>query len=159
MSPFWLCVSDHPASEPFSHVWRILYLVSTGVKWKWKSLSCVPLFVTPWTVASQTPLSMGILHSRILEWVAMPSSRGSFQPRSPTLQVDSLPAEPRGKPKNTGVSSLSLLQVIFLTQALNCGLLHCRQIPYQLSYQGSSFSDIQDMSTYPRINQPHWHQV
>ena len=159
MSPFWLCVSDHPASEPFSHVWRILYFVSTGVKWKWKSLSCVPLFVTPWTVASQTPLSMGILHSRILEWVAMPSSRGSFQPRSPTLQVDSLPSEPQGKPKNTGVSSLSLLQVIFLTQELNCGLLHCRQIPYQLSYQGSSFSDIQNMSTYPRINQPHWHQV
>ena len=32
------------------------------------------------------------------------------EPRSPTLQVDSLPAEPPGKPKNTGVSSLSLLQ-------------------------------------------------
>ena len=29
--------------------------------------------------------------------------------RSPTLQVDSLPAEPPGKPKNTGVGSLSLL--------------------------------------------------
>ena len=159
MSTFWLCVSDHPASEPFSHVWRVLYLVSTGVTWKWKSFSCVPLFVTPWTVASQTPLSIGILYSRILEWVDMPSSRGSFQPRSPTLQVDSLPSEPPGKPKNTGVSSQSLLQGIFLTQELNCGLLHCRRISYQLSYQRSSFSGIQDMSTHPRINQPHWHQV
>ena len=52
------------------------------------------------------------------------------------LQVDSLPAEPQEKPKNTGVDSLSLLQWIFLTQELNQGLLHCRQILYQLSYQG-----------------------
>ena len=35
----------------------------------------------PWTLAYQAPLSMGILQARILEWVAMPSSRGSFQPR------------------------------------------------------------------------------
>ena len=52
-------------------------------------------------------------------------------------QVDSLPAEPQGKPKNTGVGSLSLLQQIFLTQELNWGLLHCRRILYQLSYEGS----------------------
>ena len=52
--------------------------------------------------------------SRPKEWVAVPFSRGSsqpvIQPRSPTLQVGSLPAEPPGKPKNTGVGSLSLLQ-------------------------------------------------
>ena len=40
----------------------------------------------------------GILQARILEWVAMPSSRGSSQPRSPTLRADSLPSEPPGKP-------------------------------------------------------------
>ena len=57
--------------------------------------------------------------------------------RSPALQVDSLPGEPQGKPKNTGVGSLSLLQRIFLAQELNQGLLHCRQILYQLSYEGS----------------------
>ena len=60
-----------------------------------------------------------------------------IKPSSPALQVDFLPAEPQGKPKNTGVGSLSLLQRIFLTQELNQGLLHCRQILYQLSYQGS----------------------
>ena len=38
---------------------------------------------------------------------------------------------------NTGVGSLSLLQGIFPTQELNWGLLHCRRILYQLSYQGS----------------------
>ena len=39
--------------------------------------------------------------------------------------------------QNTGVGSLSLVQGIFLTQESNCGLLHCRQILYQLSYQGN----------------------
>ena len=60
-----------------------------------------------------------------------------IEPRSPALQVDSLPSEPPGKPQNTGTGSLSLLQGIFPTQELNPGLLHCRQILYQLSYQGS----------------------
>ena len=45
------------------------------------SLSCVPLFVTPWTVDPQAPLSMGFSKARILEWLAMPSSRGSSRPR------------------------------------------------------------------------------
>ena len=53
--------------------------------------------------------------------------------------MDSLPAEPPGKPKNTGVGSPSLLQVIFLTQESNQRLLHCRWILYQLSFQGSPF--------------------
>ena len=74
----------------------------------------------------------GILQARILEWVAFPFSRGSpnpgIEPRSPTLQVDSSPAESQGKPKNTGAGSLSLLQQIFPTQELNRGLLHCRRI-------------------------------
>ena len=81
------------------------------------------------------------IRARILEWVAFPFSRDLPNPgiklRSPALQADSLPAEPQGKPKNTGVGSLSLLQWIFLTQESNQGLLHCRQILYQLSYQGS----------------------
>ena len=38
-----------------------------------------------------------------------------------------------------GTDSRSLLQQIFLTQELNWGLLHCRWILYQLSYQGSPY--------------------
>ena len=60
-----------------------------------------------------------------------------IKPRSVALQADSLPAEPQGKPKNTGVGNLSLLQRIFLTQESNWGLLHCRWILYQLSHKGS----------------------
>ena len=78
---------------------------------------------------------------RILEWVTVPFSGDLPNPgmelRSPKLQADSLPAEPPGKPKNTGVGNLSLLQQIFPTQESNWGLLHRRQILYQLSYQGS----------------------
>ena len=44
------------------------------------------------------------------------------------------------EPKNTGVGSLSLLQQIFLTQESNRGLLHYRQIVYQLSYLYSIFT-------------------
>ena len=106
-----------------------------------KSLSCVRLVVTPWTIACQAPLCMGILQARTLEWVAMPSygrpSQAGIKPRSPTLQVDSLPAETQRKPMNTGVDSLSLLQWIFPTQESNQGLLHCMWILYQLSYEGS----------------------
>ena len=41
-----------------------------------------PTFCNPMDcIACQAPLSMGILQARILEWVAMPSSRGSSQPR------------------------------------------------------------------------------
>jgi len=41
--------------------------------------------------------------------------------------------------QNTGVGCHSLLQGIFLTQGLNPGLSHCRQILYHLSYQGRCF--------------------
>ena len=60
-----------------------------------------------------------------------------IKPGSPTLQADSSPAEPPGKPKSTGVGSLSLLQGIFPTQESNWGLLHFRQILYQLSHRGT----------------------
>jgi len=84
----------------------------------------------------------GILQAKILEWVAFLSPgdlpNPETEPRSPSLQADSLPVELQRKPKNTGVGSLSLLQWIFRTQELNWGLLHLRLILYQLSYEGSS---------------------
>ena len=60
------------------------------------------LFVTPWTIARQATLFVGIPQARILVWVAMPSSRDlpnpGIEPRFPALQVDSLLSEPPGKP-------------------------------------------------------------
>ena len=57
--------------------------------------------------------------AKTLEWVAMTPPEDlpnlGIEPRSPALQVDSLPAEAAGKPRNSGVGVLSLLQWIFLT--------------------------------------------
>ena len=129
----------------------------------------------------------GILQARILEWVVIPSSRGSPRPGDgkPSLlsllhwQVGSLPLASPGKPnnalesesgsvvsdalqphglysswdspgQNTGVGSCSLLQGIFPTQGLNPGLPHCRQILYQLSYQGSPKIGLWDLSSLTR---------
>ena len=65
----------------------------------------------------------GILQARILECLAVPSSRGSSQTRDQNqvshIAADSLPAESPGKLKNTRVGGLSLLQWIFLNQELN----------------------------------------
>ena len=68
----------------------------------------------------------GILQAGILEWVAMPSSRGSsnpgIKPRSPALQADSLLSEPSGKPlanKNVELSG----PVGFLQEVLDSGIL------------------------------------
>ena len=47
-------------------------------------LSHVQLFVTPWTTTHQAPSVHGIILARILEWVAIFSSRGSSQPRDQT---------------------------------------------------------------------------
>ena len=92
------------------------------------------------SVAPQIPLSIGILQARILEQVAMSSSRSS-QPRDQTqvscIAGGFLPSEPPGKTKNTGVGNLSLLQGIFLIWELNHSVLPCRWILSQLSYQGS----------------------
>ena len=96
---------------------------------KRKSLSRVPLCdPMDYTVHGILQASLSLLQG------IFPNP--GIEPRSPSLQVDSLPTEPPGW--NTGVGSLPLLQWMFLTQELNWGLLHCRRILYQLSYEGSS---------------------
>ena len=67
-----------------------------------KLLSCVGPFATLWSVACQAPLSMEFFGQEY--WNALPFSfpgdlpNPGIEPRSPALQADSLPAEPRGKP-------------------------------------------------------------
>ena len=90
---------------------------------------CNPMKCSPWNYPGQ---NTGV-GSRSLLQGYLPNP--GIEPRPPTLQVNFLPVEPEGKPKNTGVGSLSLPQQIFPTQESNWGLLHCRRILYQLSYQ------------------------
>ena len=110
-------------------------------KWKCYLLSCVWLFVTPWTLARQAPLFMEFSRQEHRSGLPCPLPgdlpNPEIEPRSSTLQVDSLPSEPPGKPKNTGVGTLYLLQGIFQTQKSNQGLPHWGWILYQLSYQGN----------------------
>ena len=100
--------------------------------WKWKSLSCVGLFATPWTIQSMEFSRPEVGNLSLLQGIfpTHGSNPGLPHCRHILYQL-------RHKPKNTGVGSLSLLQQIFLTQESNWGLLHCTQIVYQLSYQGS----------------------
>ena len=97
--------------------------------------------VIPWPVARQAPLPLGF--SRQEYWSRLPCPppgdlpNPGLEPRSPALRADSLLSELSGKPKNTGVGSLSLLQGIFPIQESTQGFLHCRWILYQLSYQSS----------------------
>ena len=106
-----------------------------------QSFSHAQPFVISWTVARQAPLSMEFSRKEYWDGVPCPLPGDLPNPgiksRSPALQEDSLLSESPGKPRNTGVGSLALLQGIFLTQESNQGLLHYRQILYQLSYQGS----------------------
>ena len=80
---------------------------------EWSMLSRVRFFATPWAVAHQVPLSMGFSRQEYWSGLPFPSagdlSNPEIKPRFPTLQADSLPSEPLGKPKNTGVGILSLL--------------------------------------------------
>ena len=57
----------------------------------------------------------------------------------PTLQPHGLQSPWNSPSQNTGVGSFYLLQEIFPTQESNISLLHCRQILYQLSYDGNPF--------------------
>ena len=69
-----------------------------------KSLSCVLLFATPWTVAHQAPPSMRF--SRQEYWSGMPFPPPGdlpdpgIEPRSPSFQGNVLTSEPPGKPKD-----------------------------------------------------------
>ena len=87
-----------------------------------QSFSHVRLCETPWTVAHQAPLSIGFPRQEYWSGLPFPSPGNLPNPRikpgSHALQADSLRSEPPGKPQNTGVGSLSLLQGIFLTELL-----------------------------------------
>ena len=62
-----------------------------------------PLLATPWTVAHQAPLSMGIFQARVLKWVAMPSSREDDWSRLPFPTQGDLP-DPGFEPESSALA-------------------------------------------------------
>ena len=77
-------------------------IIHVSKKVKVKSLSCVRLFATPWTVAHKAPPSMGF--SRQEYWSGLPFPfpgdlpNPGIEPRSSSLQADALTSEPPGRP-------------------------------------------------------------
>ena len=128
----WNNISTYHKLKSSLHPRYVLYKLLFIIISESKSHFSVSNSWNPYTVH-------GILQARILEQVAFHFSRGFSSPgiesTSPALQADSSPAELKGSPKNTGVGGLSLLQWFFPTQEWKWGLLHCRWIVYQLSYQ------------------------
>ena len=126
--PFWFQCSFTTWNMPF--------------RWGAPNPSIPHSTVLSCSVVSQSLKPLGLYPTMLFcpwqgywSWLSCPPPRDHFnpgiEPRSPTLQADSLLSEPPGKPRNTGVGSQSL------PQELNWHLLHYRQILHQLSYQGS----------------------
>ena len=93
-----------PGIEPSSFTSPALagrfFFFTTSACWEVKSLSYFQLFATPWTVAYQAPPSMGFSRQKYWSGLPFPSpgylpNRG-IEPRSPTLQADTLLSEPSG---------------------------------------------------------------
>ena len=124
------------------------------------SLSPIWLLATPWIVAGQTPLSMGFSRQEYRSGLLCPPPGDLPNPgierRSVALQAGSLPFETPGKPKNTGESCYALLRGIFHIEESNQGLLHCRWILSQLSYQGSLYSKMYNFNSRRMMQVKNW---
>ena len=107
---------NHKENQKVSQVeWRVMFI------FKSRMTKCP----TSW----ETPEKWKSLFHYIL--------RNSSKWKSDPLRLHGLYSSCNSPGQNTRVGSLSLLQRIFPPQGLNPGLPHCRQILYQLSYQGS----------------------
>ena len=81
-----------------------------------KSLSCVRLFSSPWTVAYQAPPSMGFSRQECWSGLPFPSPGDlpdpGIEPGSPALQADTSPSEPPGKPKTRKEAPFLVLPIV-----------------------------------------------
>ena len=126
-------MSPHPPhKETDGRVWAYCFEQESEVKWK--SPSCVQLFVTPWTSPwDSLGKNTGVGSHSLLQGIF------PMQGLNPSLlhcRWILYQLSHKGSPRIVEWVTF-LLQQIFPTQESNQGLLHCRQILYQLSYQGS----------------------
>ena len=88
--------------EQWPQDWKRSVFIPIPKKVKMKPLSHVRLFVTPWTVAYQAPLSMEFSRQEYRSGLPFPSPGDlpdpGIEPGSPALPADALPSEPPGKP-------------------------------------------------------------
>ena len=120
--------------------------------WPLYFISSVWLSASPWTIARQAPRSTGILQASMLEWVAIPSSRGSSQPKDQT-QVSHIASgfftiratreaqeywsgQPIPSPEDLSDPGIELGSPSLQADSLPVELPRKPSILYQLSYQG-----------------------
>ena len=115
-----------------------------------KSFQLCLTLCNQWTIAHQPPLSMGILQARKPEWVAMPSSRGSSQPRDGT-QVFRIAGrfftESPGKPKKVFIISFSVKVKVAQSCLTLCNSMGC------------SMPGLPVLHQHPELAQTHIHLV
>ena len=116
---------------------------------KVKSLSCVRLLATPWTVDLQAPPSMGF--SRQEYWSGLPFPSPGYlpdpgiEPSFPALQADALPSEPPGKtstPKKGNAKECSNYQTTALISHTSKVMLNILQAMLQ-QYVNRELPDVQ----------------
>ena len=125
---YWIVSSFILAAPGLS--WPALDPLSTGNLWSSlqhaASFNCSIWDLVPWPGIKPWPPALGA--QSLSHWATREVP--NFGLILTLVLVNSLPVEPQGKPKNTGVGSLSLLQQIFSTQESNQGLLHYRWISF-----------------------------
>ena len=157
LAPSWTAAYQAPPSTGFSRqeYWSEEKLLSLSFKMEEKRKAVI--FKEDWLTSTsiaglclviQLCLTLwdsmdytvhGILQARILEWVSFLFSRGSSQPRDWTQVSYTAGGFSTSWATREAQESTRILQWIFLTQESNWGLLHCRWILYQLSYEGNPY--------------------
>ena len=139
---FQICIYNHHLTLSHFNTCSLTYWNACCYRWR-QSIARpeelkMKVVQSCWTLGEPMDYTVhGIIQVRILELLAFPLSMGSSNPemgpKSPKLWLDSLSDEPKGKPKNTGMGSLSLLQQNFWTQESNQDLQNWRWILSQLN--------------------------
>ena len=146
-----ICVlSQFSCARLFVTLWTIARQAPLSMEFSrqeyWNGLPCPPL----WNLPNPGVKCLCLLHWQATSLPLVPPEKPIYirtvvnksesrSVMSNSLQPHATPYSPWNSPgQNTGEGSLSLLQGIFPTQRLNPGLLHCRQVLYQLNHKGSS---------------------
>ena len=133
----WICLKKVKCT-----IW-FLFLIWTVFKWEWKCPKIKIMAMVDYHCTYSTnhwTVHLNWVNCILCEFHLSESKSHSVV--SDSLRPHELPSPCNFPGQNTGMGSLSLLQGIFPTQELNWGLLHCRGILYQLSYQGSPGKNI-----------------
>ena len=135
LSPFFLCRGSHGSWCPSTHVFKCFLCLDIAKIKLLLSLLLNFTYMVWFSLYSST--TFFFTHYDMIHTDKCYCESESHSVVTDSLWLRGLCSPWNSPGQNTGVGSLSLLQQIFPTQESHRGLLHCRHILYQLSYQGS----------------------